>query len=485
MCFRIALAVVVGLLLSVPALAEDESLRETQKEAIADVDARSKDLLAINKAIWEFAEVGLEERKSSALLVDRLRSAGFDVKTNIAGMPTAFVASYGSGKPVIGIMAEYDALPGLSQKMSPQREPLVPDAPGHGCGHSGLGTGAVGAAMAVKTVMEKRKLPGTIRVYGTPAEETVSGKVYMTMAGVFNDLDVCLHWHPASKNEAWANSSKAVVSAKFTFHGTTAHASSSPESGKSALDGVELMNVGANYMREHLKEDARIHYVITDGGGSPNVVPARATVWYYVRANDHRDVEKNFAWLKDIAQGAALMSRTKLDIYVDSDCHEIIPNMPLSELLTENLKKVGPPKFTPEDQEFARRLQAPLSAEFGTVFPLAIDEEVHRLQPNPTVSKGSTDVGDVSWHVPTGGIRTSCMAAESPGHCWQNVAAIVSPMGEKGILYATKVLAVSTLDLLEKPEQVAAAKGDFEKRMKDRKYLSLIPPGQPAPEKIR
>ena len=429
--------------------------------------------------------MGLEERKSAALLVDKLRSAGFDVKTNIAGMPTAFVASFGSGKPVIGIMAEYDALPGLSQKMTPQRKPLIPDAPGHGCGHSGLGTGAVGAAMAVKTAMEKHKLPGTLRVYGTPAEETVSGKVYMTMAGVFNDLDVCLHWHPASKNEAWANSSKAVVSAKFTFSGTTAHASSSPESGKSALDGVELMNVARITCGEHLKEDARIHYVITDGGGSPNVVPARATVWYYVRANDHRDVERNFSWLKEIAQGAALMSRTKVEVYVDSDCHEIIPNMPLSELLTENLKKVGPPKFTPEDMEFARRLQAPLSAEFGTVFPLAIDEEVHRVQQNPTVSKGSTDVGDVSWHVPTGGIRTACMAAESPGHCWQNVASIVSPIGEKGILYATKVLAVTTLDLLEKPEQVAAAKEDFEKRMKDRKYLSLVPAGQPAPEKIR
>jgi aminobenzoyl-glutamate utilization protein B len=485
MILRSSLAIALGLSLFALTAAADEPFRETQKDAIADVDARSKDLLAINKAIWEFAEVGLEERRSAALLVEKLRSAGFDVKTGIAGMPTAFVASFGSGKPVIGIMAEYDALPGLSQKMTPQREPLVPDAPGHGCGHSGLGTGAVGAAMAVKTAMEKHKLPGTIRVYGTPAEETVSGKVYMTTAGVFNDLDVCLHWHPASKNEAWANSSKAVVSAKFTFHGTTAHASSSPESGKSALDGVELMNVGANYMREHLKEDARIHYVITDGGGSPNVVPARATVWYYVRANDHRDVERNFAWLKDIAQGAALMTRTKVEIYVDSDCHEIIPNLPLSELLTENLKKVGAPKFTPEDIEFARRLQAPLSAEFGTVFPLALDEEVHRVQQNPTIGKGSTDVGDVSWHIPTGGIRTACMAAESPGHCWQNVASIVSPIGEKGILYATKVLAVTTLDLLEKPEQVAAAKEDFEKRMKDRKYLSLVPQGQPAPEKIR
>ncbi|MBI1902774.1 MAG: amidohydrolase, partial [Planctomycetia bacterium] len=299
---RIAAAVPLFLVVH---FAQAQDWRPTQQTALADVDSRADELKAVNKAIWQHAEIGLEERRSSALLVEKLESAGFDVQRGVSGMPTAFVASFGSGKPVIGILAEYDALPGLSQKTTPQREPAVEGGAGHACGHSGLGTGALGAALAVKAAMEKHKLQGTIRLYGTPAEETVIGKVYMALDGQFSDLDVCLHWHPATKNEAWAGSSKALVSAKFTFTGTATHASVSPESGRSALDAVELMNVGANYMREHLSEDARTHYVIVDGGGQPNVVPATATVWYFVRADKHEDMERQFRWLQDIAQGAA------------------------------------------------------------------------------------------------------------------------------------------------------------------------------------
>jgi aminobenzoyl-glutamate utilization protein B len=460
-------------------------MRKSQQAAIAEVDARGAELCAVNKAIWEFAEVGLEEHKSSALLVEKLKSAGFSVRTKVAGMPTAFVASFGSGKPVIGILAEYDALPGLSQKVSPHREAVTPDAPGHACGHSGLGTAALGAALAVKAAMEKEKLGGTIRLYGTPAEETLIGKVYMTLAGEFDDLDVCLHWHPADKNEAWSASSKALISAKFTFAGTAAHASGSPHSGRSALDAVELMNVGANFMREHLREDSRVHYVITEGGGQPNVVPAKATVWYFVRADKHTDVEAIFSWLTDIAKGAAQMTRTQMTMQIDTDCHEIVPNAPLSELIYQNLKRVGPPKFTAKEHEFARRLQAPLSAEFGTKFDKSIDEEVHPTSRSSATNKGSTDVGDISWRVPTGGLRTACLAADSPGHSWQNVAAIGSSIGEKGTLYAAKVLAVTALDLLEDPKQVAAARADFDERMKGRKYTTLIPEGQKAPAKIR
>ncbi|MBT6496970.1 MAG: amidohydrolase, partial [Planctomycetaceae bacterium] len=282
--------------------ATSSKFRPTQRTALADVDARSKEILAVNQSIWEFAEVGLQENKSAALLVSKLKQEGFTVKTGVADMPTAFVASYGSGKPVIGILAEYDALPGMSQKVSPVRESFAAGKPGHACGHSGLGSGALGAALAVKTAMQKHKLKGTIRLYGTPAEETVIGKVYMTLAGVFKDLDVCLHWHPSTRNGAWSGSSKALVSVKFTFDGTAAHAAGSPESGRSALDGVELMNVGVNYMREHVKEDARFHYVITDGGGAPNVVPPHATVWYFIRADKHQDVESYFKWINDIAR---------------------------------------------------------------------------------------------------------------------------------------------------------------------------------------
>jgi aminobenzoyl-glutamate utilization protein B len=460
-------------------------LRASQETAIDDVTARADELVDVNRQIWEFAEVGLEERRSSALLVSKLKAAGFDVQTGVAGMPTAFVASYGSGKPIIGILAEYDALPGMSQKVSPVREPVEEGAAGHACGHSGLGTGALGAALAVQTAMKQHDIPGTIRLYGTPAEETLIGKVYMQLDGQFDDLDVCLHWHPGSKNGVWSGSSKAMVSAKFTFTGTPAHASGSPDSGRSALDAVELMNIGANYMREHVREDARIHYVITDGGGQPNVVPPTATVWYFVRADDHKDVETNFQWLNDIARGAALMTQTKFTVHIDTDCHELIPNTPLSELLYKNLQAVGPPKFTEDEKLFARRMQQPLTEQFGTEFSEAIHESIEPLQATTPPSKGSTDVGDISWHVPTGGIRTACMAAGSPGHSWQNVACIGSTIGEKGTIYAARVLAISAIDLLEDPEAVAAARADWERRMKNRKYTTLVPEGQKAPVKIR
>jgi aminobenzoyl-glutamate utilization protein B len=335
--------------------AEPQPFSPAQRTALEAVERRGDLLRAVNQTLWKLAEVGLEEHESSQLLIEHLEGAGFDVQRGVSGMPTAFVASFGSGRPIIGILAEYDALPGLSQQVHPERQPVVEGAPGHACGHSGLGTGALGAALAVKDAMDQHGLPGTIRLYGTPAEETLIGKVYMTLDGQFNDLDVCLHWHPGTRNEAWASSSKAVVSAKFTFHGVPAHASGSPESGRSALDAVELMNIGANYMREHIREDARIHYVITDGGGAPNVVPAEATVWYFVRADTHQDVAYNFRWLQDIARGAAQMTRTRFTMQIDTDCHEIIPNGPLTDVITRNLERIGAPSFTEDEQLFSAK----------------------------------------------------------------------------------------------------------------------------------
>ena len=465
--------------------AQHELFGVPQRAALADIDSRTEELKAVNKSIWEFAEVGLQEHKSAKLLVDKLRENGFEVKHGVSDMPTAFVASYGSGQPIIGILAEYDALPGMSQTVEPVRTPLKEGEPGHACGHSGLGTGSLGAALAVKAAMEKYKLPGTIRLYGTPAEETVIGKIYMLLDGQFDDLDICLHWHPSTKTGPWAGSSKAIVSVKFTFDGVSAHAAGNPEKGRSALDAVELMNVGVNYMREHTKEDARLHYVITDGGGAPNVVPPKATVWYFIRADSHEDVEYYFKWVNDIAKGAALMTRTKLSVKVDTDCHELIVNDPLSELFHMNLTKVGPPKFDENEIAFARRIQQPLVEEFGAVYPLAIADKVESLEESRVTSKGSTDVGDISWYVPTGGIRTSCMAAESPGHSWQNVACIGSSIGEKGIIYGAKTIAVTALDLMLKPELVLEAKADWKRRMEGRKYTTLIPEGQKPPLKIR
>jgi aminobenzoyl-glutamate utilization protein B len=482
-----AISAVIIAWLGGEALSADDpapTLSEPQQTAVAHVDRHADQIKSVNRSIWEFAEVGLQEHRSSALLVEMLQQNGFDVETGVSNMPTAFKATYGSGAPVIGILAEYDALPEMSQVVEPHRKPVVEGAPGHACGHSGLGAGALGAALAVKAAMDKHNLPGTIRLYGTPAEETLIGKVYMLLDGQFDDLDVCLHWHPASKNNAQGTSSKAMVSVKFAFRGIPAHSSGSPHRGRSALDAVELMNVGVNYMREHVKEDARMHYVITDGGGQPNVVPPEATVWYFIRADSHDDVEYNFNWIRDIATAASTMTRTQMNMTIDTDCHELIVNKPLTEAIDANLKAIGPPKFSPEEHAFARRIQQPLSEQFNQTFETTLNEDV--ASPEDTSSgKGSTDVGDVSWRVPTGGLRTACMAEGSPGHSWQNVACIGSSIGEKGILYAAKTLAATAVQLLVDEDLRVAAKTDHEERMKDRKYTTLIPEGQKAPKSIR
>lgn len=455
------------------------------KEILAHLDKIQADLIACNQDLWTFAEVGLEEHRSSARLVGLLKKAGFRVKEGVAGMPTAFVAEYGSGSPVIGILAEYDALPELSQEVAGTRKPAPGRSTGHGCGHCALGTGSIGAALAVKEVYDKHKLKGTIRVYGTPAEETLIGKVYMLLAGLFADLDACLHWHPGSKNRTYFSTSKACISAKFTFSGIPAHASGSPDKGKSALDGVELMNIGSNYMREHIKQSSRVHYVITNGGGQPNVVPATSQVWYYVRATDHEDAVAHFDWLRDIADGAAKMSRTKVAMQIDTDCHELIPNAPLSKLVLKHLQRVGPPKFDDADRNLARQLQSAIRADFGLKELKPLHEAIDEFPKTPYDDSGSTDVGDISWHVPTSGLSTACFAAGSPGHSWQNVAAVGSPIGHKGMMVASKALALSMVELLQNPQAVRDARADFDARMKDRKYVTIIPKGQKAPKSIR
>ncbi len=479
----------VAFTLAVAFLSAGEGTKSSvvQEDILHYLDGLRPELVAVNQDIWTFAELGLQEYRSAARLAGVLKKAGFRVKEGVSDMPTAFVAEYGSGTPIIGILAEYDALPELSQQAGdPTRKPISGQNAGHGCGHCALGTAAVGAALAVKETIDKHHLKGTVRLYGTPAEETVIGKVYMTLDGQFKDLDACLHWHPGTRNRVSYMSTKALISAKFTFTGLPAHASGSPEKGRSALDGVELMNVGANYMREHIKETSRIHYVITNGGAQPNVVPATAQVWYFVRANTHEEVERNFDWLRDIADGAAKMSRTKVAVHIDTDCHEIIPNLPLSRVVARNMERVGPPKFDDADRDLARRLQEPLRAEFALKENKPLNDTVEPLPKEPyTANGGSTDVGDISWHVPTSGLDTVCFAAGSPGHSWQNVAAIGSPIGHKGLLVAAKVLALSAVDLLQDPQALKEARADFQERMKGRLYTTQIPKAQKAPRAIR
>lgn len=477
-CFAVAALHAVG--------ADPDDPARVRQDLLSNLDSLRPELVAMNQDIWDYAELGLQEHRSAARLVGVLKKAGFRVREGVSGMPTAFVAEYGSGKPVVGILAEYDALPELSQQAEGERKAVAGRSAGHGCGHCALGTAAVGAALAVRAAYEKHHLPGTIRLYGTPAEETVIGKVYMTLDHQFDDLDVCLHWHPGTKNRTQYGSSKAIISAKFTFTGLPAHAAGSPEKGRSALDAVELMNVGVNYMREHMKETNRIHYVITNGGAQPNVVPATAQVWYFVRANAHEDAEYQFDWIKDIAEAAAKMTRTKMAVHIDTDCHEIIPNLPLSNLVLKNFKLVGPPQFDDADKKLAGQLQTPLRETFGLKEKKALNDVIEDLPKDPYPAEGgSTDVGDVSWHVPTAGLSTVCFPAGSPGHSWQNTAAIGSPLGHKGMMAAAKVLALTAVDLLQDPKAVKEGKEDFDKRMKERRYTTKLPKGQRAPKTIR
>jgi aminobenzoyl-glutamate utilization protein B len=450
--------------------------------AVTWIDRNAETLSRINKNIWSYAETGLQEFKSSRELIDFLKANGFTVEEGVAGMPTAFVASYGSGRPVIGILAEYDALPGLSQgAISEQRERPGVEA-GHGCGHSVYGTASTGAAIAVKQAMESGQVEGTVRLYGTPAEETLIGKTYMLREGLFKTDDAILSWHTGDRTAAAYGYTKAMVSVKFRFSGLAAHASVSPHAGRSALDAVELMSAGVNYMREHIEEDARIHYVITNGGGQPNVVPPEAEVWYYIRANKHQDVERYFKWVEAIARGAALMSRTELtSVRIDADAHEKLPNRTLSEVIHQNLEQIGAPQFSAQEKDFARQTQASLERKLDK----ALSETVEPLLEEPGQGLGSTDLGDISWFVPVGNLRVASYTFGAPGHSWQIVACTGTSIGEKGLMVAAKVLATSAIDLYLSPQLREKVQADFQKIRDPLEYHTLIPEGQKAPKVVR
>jgi aminobenzoyl-glutamate utilization protein B len=452
-------------------------------EVLERVDEIQKRMLEVNRAIWSYAEPGLEETRSSKELQDWLRENGFSVRAGVASMPTAFVASYGSGKPVIAFLAEYDALMGVSQEAVPRREARKDPAivAGHGCGHSVFGTGTTAAAIALQKVIESGGVTGTVRLYGTPAEETVDAKTFMLRDGLFDDVDVVLSWHASDRTGASYSYSKAVTSARFTFRGLPAHASTSPHQGRSALDAIELMNVGANYLREHVPEDTRIHYVVTNGGGQPNVVPPEATSWYYVRANRHDTVERVFARLLDIARGAALMTGTEMSHVVDGDSHEVLPNRALSELIHENLSLVGPPKFDEEEKAFARETQK----EIETVPDRPLFEEIDPVPEKPEQRASSTDQGDLSWHVPTGSLTVASYAYGAPGHSWQVAACTGMSIGEKAMTVATKTLAATGVDLLTKPALLEQARESFREVRDPLTFTSLLPKDAKPPERIR
>ncbi len=448
-------AAALAFMLVMPADAADSG--DSLRQFLAARAARDAE---VARSIWEWAEVGYQEEKSTALLQAELKKAGFRIEAGVAGIPTAFVANAGSGKPMIGILAEMDALPGITQDATADRRPVPGKLAGHACGHHLFGTASVSAAIALANWLKDSGTPGTIRVYGTPAEEGGSGKVYMVRAGLFKDVDIVLHWHPSDVNAATLEKSLANKTAKFRFHGLSAHASGAPHRGRSALDGVEAMNHMVNLLREHVPSDARLHYVITRGGSAPNVVPDFAESYYYVRHGDPKMVEEIFERVVKAGEGAALGTGTRFEYEIIGGVHAILPNETLSRIMLEKLGAIGGVTYTPEEQAFAEQIHPTL---INPSMPLGSQSEVQTFDfERPGI--GSTDVADVSWTVPTVGLRTASWVPGTPAHSWQATAAGGMSIGFKGMHVASQTLALMGQELFSNAGLRASARAEFEQR---------------------
>ncbi len=438
-------------------------MAQNKKNALAHLDKNRAEYEKVAQQIWEWAELGYLEDKSSSLLQSTLEKAGFQIEKGVAGIPTAFVASYGSGKPVIGILAEFDALPGISQDNVPEKQARKGSNAGHACGHHLFGTASSAAAMALKDYLEKSGKKGTIRLYGTPAEEGGAGKVYMVRAGLFSDVDAVLHWHPGSRNDASAGSSLANKSAKFRFYGTASHAAAAPQNGRSALDAVEAMNFMVNMMREHIPEKSRMHYVITRGGEAPNVVPAFAEVYYYIRHPEREVVQRNFDWVVKAAEGAAIGTETRMDYEVIHGVYNLKPNGVLAELVHKNMESLGGFEYTPEEKAFAEKIKQSFPKHRQQ--DLNLVTQVNSFSVSEDAFPGSTDVGDISWVVPTAGLSTATWVPGTSAHSWQAVAAGGMSIGHKGMMLAAKTLAITGIDLFEAPAIIEKAQKELDERV--------------------
>jgi len=449
--------------------------QKTKKEVIDAIDAKSPVYSAIAKQIWDFAEVGYKETKSSALLKETLEKAGFKIESGIAGIPTAFTATFGSGKPVIGILGEYDALPGISQDATPELKQIEGKTSGHACGHHLFGTASAAAAIEVKNWMIANKKTGTIRFYGTPAEEGGSGKVYMVRDGLFNDVDAVVHWHPGAENSAETGGTLANKNGKIRFYGVASHASAAPERGRSSLDAIEAMDVMINMMREHVTPETRIHYVITRGGEAPNVVPAFAEGYYYVRHPNRDEVKAVWERVVKAAQGAALGTETRVEIELTGGVYNMLPNEALAKVMYKNLNIVGGYAYTESEKEFAQKIQK----TFTKPPKLESTMEIEPFQIKNGVA--STDVGDVSWVVPTVGLSTATWVPGTAAHSWQAVAAGGTSIGFKGMTMAAKTMALTTMELFESPAVLAEAWKELRlRRGADFKYEALLGDRKPA-----
>ena len=456
-----------------------------KKEMLNWLEDQEEMLSNTARAIWEKPELAMEEVFASGLQRDILKRAGFSIR-DVPGLPTAFVAEYGSGGPILGILGEYDALPDLSQQPGPERKAVTEHGPGHGCGHNLLGTAGVGAALALAQAVESGDLKAVVRYYGCPAEETISGKTLMAREHVFDDLDACVTWHPASYTAPWANSMLANLSVKFRFRGIPAHAASAAELGRSALDAVELMNVGANYLREHVNEKVRMHYVITNGGSVPNTVPEDSEVWYMLRAPHFSMVRETFRRLKGIASGAAQMTETELaEVRLESAAWEVLTNETICEVIDRNMKELGGPGFNDEDRQFA----AQMLETFGPgeqikgfppffVPPSYEGQALHEGVADP-VGRGicimaSSDVGDVSWITPLCQFGAAVWPLGIPTHTWRNTACTSSHLAMRGMMFAGKTMAAVLWDLAADPDLLKKARDEFDRATEKQKYVCAL-----------
>ena len=434
------------------------------------IDKHQSEFENVAMTIWDLAEVGYQEYESSKLLQNSLKDHGFKIQTNVADIPTAFIAEYGSGSPVIAILGEFDALPGVAQSASPFKEPYKDNQAGHACGHHLFGAGSAWSSVVIKDWMKANNIKGTIRFYGTPAEEGGSGKVYMTRAGLFNDVDVALHWHPGSVSHARPRTSNSNKSAKFTFSGISSHAAGAPEQGRSALDGVESMNMMVNMLREHIPQESRIHYVITKGGLAPNVVPDLAEVYYYVRHPEMRMVEELFKRVVKTAEGAAIGTDTKMTYEVMHGNYSLLPNDVIQKIMHRNLASFGGIKYTKEENDYAKTIYKTFiepTTEIGS--------QEYVSEYTTSHSYGSTDVGDVSWVVPTAGIRAATWVPGTAAHSWQAVAAGGTSIGLKGTELAAKTISATAIEIYKNPEIIYEAKQELKTRVgEDFKYKALL-----------
>ena len=446
-----------------------------KEEAVASIEKHKAELISISDQIWGFAETALRETRSSKVLADYAEKQGFEVKRGVAGMPTAFVASYGQGRPIIGILGEYDALPGISQKAQPVKEALEAGSAGHGCGHNLFGAASLGAAVAIKELIAVGKLKGTIRFYGTPAEEAIGGKIYMAREGLFKDLDVCMAWHPDDKTRADVDSTQAIVDFIVEFKGKAAHAAADPWNGRSAVAGLEFFTTGLNRMREFVKPTVRMHYVIQKGGDVPNVVPEYARVWCWLRDSKRAGVEELLSRARKIAEGAALMAGVESKLTVQGGDYEMLANLSGAKLIHANMTWLGPIQYTAEEQEFAKAIQRATDVE-----PKGLNGAVQPLEPpKKDPEGGSTDVGDVSWIVPTLHLSVTTAPEGAPWHAWPVVACGGMSIGHKGLAYAAKTLAVTMVDLFEDEKTREAIQAEFKEKSKGEVYKPYVPDGPP------